>query len=220
MYWGAPGSECVDVRGSYRLDKLGPYAWPLRYDGVTSHASIWSGAASSRLDASLVPVTAGATTTYNFAAGEPLWFAVTPPSGASSWNLSTVDAQTGEYAGSMSPGQSGMGPGPKLLHFSYVKNGTWSDCWIQRPARLARLASGVYLPGPASKPTRITVGPGGNCLPTMPPLVITTPAGQRWAQMQSAQLPDLSQASIVDRYGSGAGTAAGTTLELAAVPLP
>ncbi|MBV1853360.1 carboxypeptidase-like regulatory domain-containing protein [Catellatospora tritici] len=58
------GSVDIDAQGRYTIDFLGPYSWPL--DFITdSHAWQWSGAAYKRQSATLVPVVAGQTTTFD-----------------------------------------------------------------------------------------------------------------------------------------------------------
>ncbi|MCW3845228.1 carboxypeptidase-like regulatory domain-containing protein [Micromonospora yasonensis] len=61
-------SSTSNPSGSYRFDNLGPYRWPLGTAGnaETSAGLLapgWSGNATNRFDASLVQITAGATTT-------------------------------------------------------------------------------------------------------------------------------------------------------------
>jgi hypothetical protein len=50
--------------GSYRLEGLGPYQWPLLVWG-SEHAYQWSGGKANRYEAQKVQVTSGGTATYN-----------------------------------------------------------------------------------------------------------------------------------------------------------
>ncbi|NUR69599.1 MAG: hypothetical protein HOU81_02145 [Hamadaea sp.] len=51
--------------GTYRVDWLGPYNWPLLFV-AKDHAFQWSGGSGNRRQAYLVPVKAGKTTTYDY----------------------------------------------------------------------------------------------------------------------------------------------------------
>jgi hypothetical protein len=58
-----PGSF-IDATGHYSITGLGPYSWPLLFNG-TGGAAQWSGGVADFTKATTVKVTAGATTTYN-----------------------------------------------------------------------------------------------------------------------------------------------------------
>lgn len=58
--WGT----AINSDGSYRLEGLGPYQWPLFLWGV-DHAYQWSGGKANRLEAQKIQVTSGGTATYN-----------------------------------------------------------------------------------------------------------------------------------------------------------
>jgi hypothetical protein len=51
--------------GTYTVDFLGPYEWPLLF-GAQDHAYQWSGGVGNRFKAALVPVKTGKTTTFNY----------------------------------------------------------------------------------------------------------------------------------------------------------
>lgn len=172
---------CSDGSGVYRLDGLGPYAWPLFFQSTADqpHGSIWSGGATSRLDAQPVKVTGGATTTYNFASTAAVWFGVTPPASAASpnsWSVNAYDARTGDLVGTSSPFWSNIGPGPKLLRIAYTTpDGGGRECWMRRTVRLRDdRPTAVYYGGPPSRRTPVSVAPGQNCFPEMPPTVQPT----------------------------------------------
>jgi 5-hydroxyisourate hydrolase-like protein (transthyretin family) len=65
---GHPGvgaeDATADERGVYTIKRLGPYAWPLVFNGQRQ-ASEWSGDKPSRFTATPVQVTAGATATHD-----------------------------------------------------------------------------------------------------------------------------------------------------------
>lgn len=51
--------------GSYTVDRLGPYRWPLLFN-ADGHPYQWSGGVGNRLTARLVPVRAGGSTDYDY----------------------------------------------------------------------------------------------------------------------------------------------------------
>lgn len=55
----------VAADGTYTVDFLGPYEWPLLF-GARDHAYQWSGGVGNRFKAALVPVNAGKTTKFNY----------------------------------------------------------------------------------------------------------------------------------------------------------
>ena len=99
---GAGLSETsTDEDGHYRIDRLGPYAWPLRF-GATGYAGQWSGNAADRYAATPVQVTAGgvATGDIGLVRGVEVRGTValedgTPVDGY----VATKNAETGDYAG-------------------------------------------------------------------------------------------------------------------------
>ncbi|MBV1853361.1 carboxypeptidase regulatory-like domain-containing protein [Catellatospora tritici] len=61
---GSAGGANIDADGRYTLSLLGPYSWPLFFQ-TSTHAWQWSGAAYRRQNATLIPVTAGQSTTFD-----------------------------------------------------------------------------------------------------------------------------------------------------------
>lgn len=57
--------SAIAADGTYTVDFLGPYEWPLLF-GSQNHAYQWSGGVGNRLKAALVPVNAGKTTKFNY----------------------------------------------------------------------------------------------------------------------------------------------------------
>lgn len=55
----------IGADGSYAVDFLGPYQWPLLF-GAEDHAYQWSGRTGNRLTATLIQVTAGKATKFNY----------------------------------------------------------------------------------------------------------------------------------------------------------
>ncbi|GAA4964741.1 MSCRAMM family protein [Actinoplanes utahensis] len=62
---GDPIGVYTDASGRYLLDKLGPYSWPLQFEKRPDYPIQWSGNVSDRSQAVPIPVTAGATSTYD-----------------------------------------------------------------------------------------------------------------------------------------------------------
>jgi Carboxypeptidase regulatory-like domain len=175
--------SCVETDGSYRIDGLGPYAWPLVFHGQVNNPTVWSGNATSRLDAQLIPVVPGQTATYNFVLPKIGWFDVKAPFITAFWQILAFDAQTGDYAGSYN--DYSVGTGPVLLRYD-VYNGTgWTSCWIWHQKAPGKIASGVFYPGTQTRPAQVTVAPGVNCRPEQPPLVLTNGANQQLNRMLS-----------------------------------
>jgi len=97
---GATPSAVIEPDGTYRLDGLGPYQWPLILH-ATGHAYQWSGVKPSRYEAQKIQVTAGGTATYNHVmkVGTTISGTVTGRDGAriDGW-LRAFNAETGDHA--------------------------------------------------------------------------------------------------------------------------
>lgn len=166
-------ADCTDAYGDYRL-ALGPYAWPLEFY-VSDRAQTWSGGAASRLDAQLITVQAGQTTTYAIGLRYAGQFTVTPPSGGSSFALQAYDARTGDPAGTFSSTGSSAPRGPLLLRADYVVNSTFTSCWLWQDPQPWQKPSGIFYAGFDGKSTPITIRPGVNCLSQAPGLLAVLP---------------------------------------------
>jgi hypothetical protein len=175
--------SCIENDGSYRIDGLGPYAWPLAFHGQNGNPTVWSGNATSRLDAQLIPVVPGQTATYDFVLPKIGWFAVKAPNITAYWQVTAFDAQTGDYAGSVNGYSVGMGP--VLLRYDVSNGSGWTSCWIWHQKAPGKIASGVFYPGTETRPAQVTIAPGRNCLPEQPPLVLTNGANQQQNRMLS-----------------------------------
>jgi hypothetical protein len=177
------GYSCIGTGGSYRIDGLGPYAWPVVYYGRTNNPTVWSGNVTSRLDAQLIPVIPGQTATYNFILPKIGWFDVNAPFITADWQVTAYDAQTGDYAGSVN-GYS-VGTGPVLLRYDVYNGCDWTSCWIWHQKVPGKIASGVFHPGTDTRPAPLTIVPGTNCRSEQPPLVLTNGANQQQNRMLS-----------------------------------
>ncbi|MGR6317557.1 carboxypeptidase regulatory-like domain-containing protein [Micromonospora soli] len=91
------GVFAIGDEGHYRIDKLGPYEWPLLFD-VPGQATQWSGGEGNRDRADRITVVAGGTTTYDYRleAGVPLTVASTTPF---SGYVAARNADTGDLVG-------------------------------------------------------------------------------------------------------------------------
>jgi 5-hydroxyisourate hydrolase-like protein (transthyretin family) len=94
------GTE-TDAEGRWSLDVLGPYAWPLQFSA--GPARVWSGGGGNRFTAETIPVTSGATTTYDMALDPAAALAgtVTLATGSDDtwWRLEAYNAVTGDPVG-------------------------------------------------------------------------------------------------------------------------
>lgn len=94
---GGFGAFSIGDEGHYRIDKLGPYQWPLLFD-VYGQATQWSGGEANRNRADVVTVVAGGTTTYDYRmeAGVTVTVSSTTPF---SGFLIALNATTGDIVG-------------------------------------------------------------------------------------------------------------------------
>ncbi|MEU3453115.1 carboxypeptidase regulatory-like domain-containing protein [Micromonospora sp. NPDC006766] len=83
--------------GRYRIDKLGPYEWPLLFE-VPGQATQWSGGEANRDRADRIKVVAGGTTTYDYrlAAGVTVTVASTTPFNG---YVAARNVDTGDFVG-------------------------------------------------------------------------------------------------------------------------
>lgn len=86
----------INEDGSYTIDFLGPYEWPLLFEAV-DQAAQWSGQIGNRFGAQLIAVTAGAATTYDFTFKAPVTINVQAPP-QTAWVL-FYNAGTGDIMG-------------------------------------------------------------------------------------------------------------------------
>ncbi|MFI6762823.1 carboxypeptidase regulatory-like domain-containing protein [Micromonospora sp. NPDC050417] len=87
--------EGTDKEGRYTVRNLGPYAWPLLFTPIADLPRQWSGATGNRFQAETVPVTSGATSTYDTAlsAGTKVTGTVTVTPGDTAWSGGRLKAR-------------------------------------------------------------------------------------------------------------------------------
>ncbi len=176
---------CAGSDGAYWINRIGPYAWPLRIaerEPVES-AVTWSGGASSRLLAAPLRILPGKISYYDVTLplGGLLYGTV---AGATGGTVSVHDAYTGDLinAGPLTDGQFnllGLNSGPVLVRLDTGTGG----CWLRLPLdatnqRAVQTRAGaetdvaLSVQGCASQPTlyRIPVPrkPGTMTAPTRP----------------------------------------------------
>ncbi|MFK3980064.1 collagen binding domain-containing protein [Micromonospora sp. NPDC050397] len=78
----------VAADGTYRIDWLGPYQWPLQFEAA-DHAIQWSGGVGNRLNAQLVPVGVGTPTVFDYQLKQGATMTITVP-GASGWDRAVI----------------------------------------------------------------------------------------------------------------------------------
>lgn len=121
---------------TYRVDRLGPYSWPLRFAErvAGTHGVLWSGGAVSRLLANPVKLTPGETARYDVTLrrGGSLHGTFADTASGTAY---VHDAYTGDLitSATLTGGEftaSGLGNGPVLVRLS--RSGT-ADCWLRLP---------------------------------------------------------------------------------------
>ncbi|MFD0747403.1 carboxypeptidase-like regulatory domain-containing protein [Phytohabitans flavus] len=87
--------EGTDEAGRYTIRNLGPYAWPLLFTPIADLPRQWSGATGNRFQAETVPVTSGATSTYDttLSAGAKVTGTVTITPGDTAWSGGRLKAR-------------------------------------------------------------------------------------------------------------------------------
>jgi hypothetical protein len=96
---GGLGLVSPDAQGNYKIDFLGPYAWPLRFE-AQDEAMQWSGGKGNRHEAHRIQVTTGATATYDyqFRAGTTVQIG-TRTTSSRGCDLDVYNAVTGDLIG-------------------------------------------------------------------------------------------------------------------------
>ncbi len=98
---GGFGAFPIGIDGRYRIDKLGPYEWPLLYE-VYGQATQWSGGEADRDRADRVKVVAGGTTTYDYRLEAGVTVTVTSTTAGFSGYVVARHADTGDIVGTWS----------------------------------------------------------------------------------------------------------------------
>ncbi|MGC5017099.1 MSCRAMM family protein [Micromonospora sp. DT47] len=116
---GGFGAFAIGDEGRYRIDKLGPYQWPLLFD-VYGQAMQWSGGEANRDRADRITVVAGGTTTYDYRleAGVTVTVASTTP-----FNGYVVarNADTGDIAGVWWISEPNVGVARQLVGEQHIR---------------------------------------------------------------------------------------------------
>ncbi|RKR86566.1 carboxypeptidase family protein [Micromonospora pisi] len=161
-----PRSELVpegtDKEGRYTVRNLGPYAWPLLFTPIADLPRQWSGATGNRFQAETVPVTSGATSTYDttLSAGAKVTGTVTVTPGDTAWSGGRLKAR-GVTSGDLLavadvPGQGGVyefrviGDGPVNLEWYLADPVTKSTGWYD--------GNPVRVPANGRKQLDLTIG--------------------------------------------------------------
>lgn len=86
----------TDKDGRYTITNLGPYEWPLLFTPIADLPRQWSGATGNRVEIETVPVTAGATATYDttLSAGAKVSGTVTVTPGGTPWSGGRLQARS------------------------------------------------------------------------------------------------------------------------------
>lgn len=168
---GGLGLASSDDQGNYKMDFLGPYAWPLRFSAA-DEAMQWSGGKGNRHEAHRIQVTTGNTTTYNypFRAGTTVQISART-TGEDGCDLDAYNAATGDligYAGSENC-RNGLtlnvldGQSIKLwLHYSLGPNNHFN---VWHGGTNFANATAVNVTGPMSFP----FSPGERAIPLIEP---------------------------------------------------
>ena len=159
----------ADEDGRYTLTRLGPYAWPLVFT-TADYPRQWSGGTGNRFQAELVPLTAGASTTYNvtLTRGSSVKGVVSIAPGArgNRWRLNAVNAATGDAAGMFDSYASENGGYEMLLAGGqqikinwdlYGEGVPWHEGWYDNATDQAS-ATKVAVPKTGSKKLNLVVG--------------------------------------------------------------
>jgi len=152
----------TDEAGRYTVKNLGPYAWPLLFTPIAELPRQWSGATGNRFQAETVPVTGGATNTYDttLSAGAKVTGTVTITPGGTAWSGGRLKAR-GVASGDLLavgdvPGQGGayefrvIGGGPINLEWYLADPVTKSTGWHD--------ANPVGIPTNGRKQLDLTIG--------------------------------------------------------------
>ncbi|WP_412538397.1 carboxypeptidase-like regulatory domain-containing protein [Longispora sp. K20-0274] len=94
---GSGNAAVTDASGRYRLDWLGPYAWPL-FITHEGHAAQWSGGVGNQTQAKQIQVVAGGTTSHNVKMSRGNTVTGTVP-GQGDVRVIAVNTLTGDYMG-------------------------------------------------------------------------------------------------------------------------
>jgi hypothetical protein len=162
---GLFGKRCSNSSGTYLLEDLGPYRWPVEFT-TSAYGWQWSGGASDRFSATYTRVTAGGTATGVDAAMRPAArITGTVPGFTNYGYVWSHNAATGDIAGPMGSVQNGtLSIGG--MSTQKVALRLWIDkqCWYG-----ARMRGGETIVFPqwvtvtSGQVTTLTIDPANNC---------------------------------------------------------
>jgi hypothetical protein len=163
-------TACADGSGTYRLDGLGPYAWPIEFT-ANGYANTWSGDAINRFQAKLVTVNAGHDVTANVSL--PAAAAITFDRGANaaaSWQVLAYSAITHDREGFATVTVltlSGLNTGPYLLWYEPLTGGD-PACWYRTGVRQVQPTAVTVTSGQTIDNLRLVPGETCFAIPTTP----------------------------------------------------
>ncbi|SCF34883.1 Carboxypeptidase regulatory-like domain-containing protein [Micromonospora viridifaciens] len=116
---GRLGAFAIGDKGRYRIDKLGPYEWPLLFE-VPGQAPQWSGGEANRDRADRVTVVAGGTTTYDYRldAGVTVTVASTTPFNGF---VAARNTDTGDIVGTWWISEPNVGVARQLIGQQHIR---------------------------------------------------------------------------------------------------
>jgi hypothetical protein len=162
---GGTYGTAIDGQGRYRLDRLGPYRWPLLFT-TADHAWQWSGSVGERSLAQRVQVRAGQTVTHRqaLAVGSVLSGRISNPDGTPGFaELFVHSATTGEvtatgYFGDGTYRLLVLGPKQVKIRWWWVSRWASSTGWYDDDADFAGARS-VAVPQQGGVTVDVTVRP-------------------------------------------------------------
>ncbi|MFI6761745.1 collagen binding domain-containing protein [Micromonospora sp. NPDC050417] len=139
--------------GSYRVDWLGPYRWPLLFT-ATDHAYQWSGGVGNRLNAELVSVPAGGTTDFDYTLKQGTNMVVTVPTESDYGRLVVRNVGSADPVGLVDTDTPGAGIHLRVIGGQQVK--VQCDCGPNRWYGGTDLASATPVAIPMKGTVNIT----------------------------------------------------------------
>lgn len=196
-------TDCSEADGGYRLDRLGPYAWPVEFVAA-GHASEWSGGATDRFRAKPIPVRAGEVTRLDASLGPEgkIGTLNLGPNAPAYWSATAFNAETGDYAGSAvyhnPPVIGGLNTAPIFIQYDDYTPGV-EPCWYYRTTRPAQgtrrpLVSSIVKVTAGQTVDGIALIPGETCRRAAPRL-LSDPLPRRPAP-PTALLPRAEQPGL------------------------
>lgn len=138
-FGGGAGSGCSDWEdeGRYTISGLGPYDWPVHFSHTyDDYTPVWSGGASDRKAAALVPARTG-TPGMADAALQPATISLRlrmvdetgQPYEGGSYSVTAFNARTGDYVGANEHDGTVMALGGQAVRLKYQVGSDFKDGW-------------------------------------------------------------------------------------------